>query len=185
MLSTAEITGSLRGAWQLFCNRPDGLRALDRSVTGFWRSFRVIVLLLPINAITMLAVSRMGRGTESFGDLFLGGLPVLLLDWIAFPVVMAVAAGSLGVKATYVSYVVARNWAAPISSAILAIPFILQGAGWVEPTLAVILSLIAMGLVLRYHYLILRIALGTTVPISIGLVIVDMLLSLLLVALLG
>ncbi|WP_108660740.1 hypothetical protein [Acuticoccus kandeliae] len=183
MLTPTEIRRSLNGAWLLFLGRAEGLAALDRSADGFWRSFAVILLLLPINAITLLAVSRTGETTASFQEMFFEGLPVLALDWVAFPIILALSAGMLGVKRTYVSYIVARNWMAPIAAVILAIPVVLQGAGWLGPSPAVLLSLLSMGLVLRYHYLVVRLALETTMGLSIGLVVVDLLVTLVFVGL--
>ena len=130
MLTAPEIVRSLGGAWALFLGRREGLERLDRSLAGFWRSFLVIILILPINAVSMFAASRLDNATETFDQLFWGGLPVLLVDWIAFPVLLAGAAGALGVKRTYVDYVVARNWAAPLASVLLAVPLVFQGAGF-------------------------------------------------------
>lgn len=185
MLTSAEIARSLTGAWLLFRGRGDGLLALDRSVDGFWRSFAVIILLLPLNALTTFAISRADGTGEPFDAMFLGSLPVLLLNWIAFPAALALAAKPLGIRRTYASYVVARNWAAPLVGVIFAVPFILQGAGWIETAPAVLLSLVAIAVVLRYEYVIARIALRTSIPVSIGLVIADFMLAMLLVALFG
>jgi len=184
MLSVAEIRRSLRGVWLLFFGRAEGLAALDRSVEGFWRSFAVIVLLLPLTAISVLAVTR-GDPDRAFTDLLFQQLPLMALDWVTFPIVLALAAKPLGVAAHYVTYVVARNWAAPITGAILTVPLVLEGAGWVPREGASFLSIVALILVLRYHYMILRIALKTPVSLSIGLVIADFCISLLLIGLFG
>ncbi|XWN31730.1 MAG: hypothetical protein ROR55_01015 [Devosia sp.] len=186
MFTVGEIKRSLWGAWQLFLGRPEGLAALDRSLSGFWRSFGVIIFLLPINAVATLAITRAGATDgETFNELFFDGLPVLMVDWVAFPLLLAAAAGPLGIKGNYVSYVVARNWAAPIAAAILMVPFLLQGAGWIDVNMGVILSVVGLGIVLRFHYMIVRISLGLTVPLTIGLVVADLLLTLVLVGLLG
>lgn len=182
MSAVAETVRSLNGAWLLFKARPEGLLALDRSLSGFWRSFAVIVLIVPLNALTIFAIARTNPD-ETFSDLFGNGLPILALDWVAFPLALALFAGPLGVSATYASYVVARNWAAPIASTLLMVPFLLQGAGWIGPNATMVISLAALGLVLRYHFLILRIALRTSVTVSIALTIVDVLLTLLIAGL--
>ena len=182
-MNPREITRSLGGAWQLFRGRPEGLLALDRTLGGFWRSFAVIALVVPLNAVTVLSIAR-ANGEGDFRSLFGDGLPVLAADWIAFPLALALFAGPLGVNRTYPSYVVARNWAAPIAAALVMVPFLLQGAGWIGPSGTMFLSLIAFALVLRYHFIVLRLALQTTVPISLALMLVDLLLTLLLVALL-
>jgi len=183
MPSVEEILRSLRGAAVLFLARPDGLSALDRSVGGFWRSFAAIILIVPLNAITMLALAQGSQ--ERFGGLFVSQLPVLAADWVAFPIALAIAARPLGVGAHYVSYVVARNWAAPIAAAILTVPFLLEGAGWIPRQGSAFLSLVALVIVLRYHYVILRLALQATVPIALALVMVDVLLTLVISTLIG
>lgn len=183
MPDLSEISRSLRGAAALFLGRKDGLLALDRTVDGFWRSFWVILLLLPLNAITVLAMTRVGRASDTFGALFFAQLPILVLDWIAFPIALAFAAKPMGVSANYVSYVVARNWSAPIAAAILTIPFLLQGAGWVPMNGAALLSLVALVVVLRYHYVVVRLALGAAMPMAIGVVAGDLILTLLIIAL--
>lgn len=182
MLSFRSIGGGLGGAWQLFLGRPQGLEALDRSVDGFWRSFAVVLLLVPINAVTLLAAARIEGATVSVKTVLVDALPLLLADWVIFPITLALAAGWLEVKRTYVSYVVARNWAAPIAATIVAVPVVVQGAGWLGAEAAAWASLLAVTIVLRYHYLVLRIALRTSVPVSIALVVIDLVLSLLLVA---
>jgi hypothetical protein len=182
MLTVTEIVRSLGGAWELFLGRAEGLTRLDRSLGGFWRSFLVILLILPINAVSMLAVSRVGTTGETFDQLFWGGLPVLFLDWVAFPALLAAVAGPLGVKRTYVDYVVARNWASPLAAALLAVPLLLQGAGFLPSGVATLLSLVALAVVLRYHFMIVRFALRTTIPISIGVVVADVFLSIFIVA---
>ena len=185
MLGLSEINRSLRGAVQLFFGRKEGLQAMDRSVEGFWRSFAVIFILLPINAIVVFAIARSSTSGADFRGLFMEQLPLLILDWVAFPVALAMAAGPLGVSAKYVSYVVARNWSAPVAGGILAIPYILQGAGWIPVNGAALLSLIAIIVVLRYGYVVLRLALGTTMAVSAGLVVADLALTLVLIAIFG
>lgn len=182
MLTPEEIARSLGGAWQLFLGRPEGLQRLDRSLGGFWRSFLVIFLILPVNAVAMLAASRLEIATETFDELFWGGLPVLFVDWIAFPVLLALAAGPLEVKRTYVDYVVARNWASPIAASLLAIPLVLQGGGIIPEAMATLLSLVGMALVLRYHFIILRTALKVTIPTAVTLLVFDVVLSIFIVA---
>ncbi|MEM0907252.1 MAG: hypothetical protein AAGJ94_07810 [Pseudomonadota bacterium] len=185
MLSIAEIIASLKGAAALFLGRPQGLDALDRSVEGFWRSFQVILLLLPINALAVFSITRTGAVNTTFSEMFFGQLPIIALDWVAFPAILALAAKPLGIAAHYVSYVVARNWAAPIASSIMTVPLLLEGAGWVPPVGGSLLFLVGLIVILRYHYMIVRISLGTPVGFSVGLVAADLLLTLLFSSLLS
>lgn len=181
--SLGEIQRSLSGAWDLFLGRPQGLDKLDRSVEGFWRSFGVIVLLLPIHALSLWADARLRErdGSEGLGDPSSFDLVAeyarLGLDWIAFPALLAAFAGVLGIGATYVSYVVARNWAAPIGMTIALTPLVLEAVGVLPQGLGGLLFLIAVAVVLRYHFMILRIALKADLPLAIALLLTDLALS--------
>lgn len=182
-MSAAEISRSLGASWEFFRGRPGGLALLDRTIEGFWRSFGVILLVLPINALTMFAVSRIDDTDQPVGSLFVDGLPILVLDWVAFPVLLAILARPLDVSQSYVSYVVARNWAAPLAAVMLMVPFVLEGAGWTGPATTAFLSIIALALVLRLHYVILRLALRAGVGLAIALLVGDVMLTLFIVAL--
>ncbi|WP_146619907.1 hypothetical protein [Acuticoccus sediminis] len=183
-MTGAEVARSLEGAWRLFRNRPDGLTLLDRSVDGFWRSFTALLFVIPIDAISLLALSRIAV-QPPFGQAILERLPTLAIDWIAFPIILALMAKPLGVTKTYVSYVVARNWAAPLSWIIVTIPILLQGAGFLGGQLAIIATIVSLMVAVRYHYLILRIALGVTVEVAVALVVVDLVVSFMIVAMTG
>jgi len=172
---------SLEGAWRLFRNRPDGLDLMDRSVDGFWRSFGALLFVLPIDAISILALSRISV-QPAFGEAFASRLPVVALDWVLFPIVLALAAKPLGITRRYVTYIVARNWAAPISWVIVTIPILLQGAGFIDEQLAVIATIAALLVAIRYHYLVVRIALQVTREIALALVAADLILSFLIIS---
>mgnify|MGYP001208676618 CR=1 FL=1 len=186
MSSREEILRSLGGAWALFLNRPEGMRALDTSIDGFFRSFGVIFLLAPLYAVSVLAEIRL---------LQLDGVPVatfpytwyfawkfvgLAVDLLAFPIVLALIARPLGLARHYVPYVVARNWTSPIAMSLSILPSVLFASGLIGQELAAILFLAVAIVVIRYLYLVVRIALQTALIMSIGIVVFDLLLSLVL-----
>ncbi|MEM7693629.1 MAG: hypothetical protein AAF318_04210 [Pseudomonadota bacterium] len=176
-----EAIRSLSGAALLFVGRQEGLDRLDRTFRGFWRSFLAIGLLIPLNFVASAAVDAGGRGGRDFAD----QLPLIVLDWLLFPLILALVAEPLGIARRYVSYVVARNWAAPIAATLLTIPLILEGAGWVPALGGALLSVVALGLALRYHFMVVRLSLGVPVMFAIGLVAADFLLTIVLVSFLG
>ena len=71
-MDRAEIARSLTGAWRLFLGRPDAMRFFDTSVDGFWRSFRAIILVAPLYALTALAdrhdILTDANPTDDFGN---------------------------------------------------------------------------------------------------------------------
>jgi hypothetical protein len=184
MITSAEIRRSLEAAWLLFLNRADAMRRFDISVEGFWRSFQAILLILPIYALTVIVDERQLL-TDSVAEpdfsepLFLAGRALALgIDWVAFPIIFAAVAPMLGLARAYAGYIVARNWAAVIA----AVPFgaiaLLTILGLLGKEFAAVLSLIAIGVVLRYNFVVARTALGVTAGPAIALVAADFVLSL-------
>ncbi|MDQ0316650.1 hypothetical protein [Amorphus orientalis] len=186
MIPTREEIGrSLGGAWALFLNRREGMQAFDVSIDGFFRSFGAIFLLLPPYAISVLAEARLlqvggAASVEAFpmGWFFAWKMLGLAIDWIALPVVLVILARPLGFGPRYIPFVVARNWASPISLSLSVLPAILFASGLVGQEFAAILFLIVIVVVVRYQYLITRIALELAIAPTIGIVVLDLLLSL-------
>lgn len=184
MLDREEIRRSLTGAWDLFLDRPDAMRAFDVSVEGFWRSFRVIVLLLPAYFLTTMAEQIMLSETavETAGPggtaLFLDSVVGLGLDWIALPVVLALAARPLGIQRNYAAFIVARNWGAVIALTPFGVIGLLVILGLLNAEIANFLMLASLMVVLRYNFLIARRALDVGIGFAIGIVILDLAVSL-------
>lgn len=184
MPTREEIVRSLGGAWALFFNRREGMQAFDTSADGFFRSFAVIVLLLVPYSISVLAEVRLlqldGAPVDGFPMVwfFTWKLVGLGVDWITYPIVLAVLARPLGLASRYARFVVARNWTSPIALSLSVLPAILFAAGLIGQEIAAILFLVVVVLVIRYQYLVTRIALGTGIAPTVGLVVLDLLLSL-------
>ena len=187
MLSTQEISRSLTGALMLVKGRREGMAAFDLSLTGFWRSFGAVFLILPIYVITMVAqrhvlISDTELTAEAFPDnaFFVGNLIGFFLDWIAFPILAALIARPIGFADRYVPFIVARNWTSVIAILPYSIPIVLYSLGILTPELTTILTLAAILFVLYYRFVVTRISLDATVSLALGLVVLDLVLSLVL-----
>ena len=186
MITGLEIRAALEGSWHLLRNRPQGMAYFDQSIQGFWRSFQVIFLLLPLAVISSAAERRLiltesdalerGFSDGSFWTSMALGLGI---DWIALPVILAALAGPLGVSSRYVPFVVARNW----TSLLTAVPYVaialLYLMGLIAAGTMVFLSLICLVAVLWYRFLVTRISLQAGVGLAIGIVVLDVVVSLL------
>lgn len=179
-----EIHRSLAGSWQLFMGRAEGMRAFDVSIDGFWRSFGVIVLLCVPYAITVVAEQRIidEEATLVLGDFsqqayVLAKAIGFVLDWVCYPVLVALLARPLAISAHYVPYIVARNWTSAIAILPYVVPALLYNFGLISATTTMFLTLVAIGFVLRYRYVVARIALHAPVGLAIGLVVLDTVLS--------
>ncbi|MCB1490134.1 MAG: hypothetical protein KDJ88_22075 [Bauldia sp.] len=184
MLDRDEIVRSLTGAWYLFFDRPDAMRYFDLSVEGFWRSFRAILLLLPAYVLSTLAervitlANTPVGGEQDAAFFFLDSVVGLGLDWIALPILLALAARPLGIQRTYAAFIVARNWASVIALVPYGFIGLLVIAGIVDMEMANILMFVALVVVLRYNFLVARRALDVGIGFAIGIVILDLAVSL-------
>jgi len=180
-----QASSALLGALDLFLGRREGLRRFDFSLDGFWRSFGAILYVLPFFAINVAVEHRL-RPPDLMvtgpSDLVfvLSRLLDLGLDWVMMPLLLAAFARNLGIARTYASYIVVRNWASVVMSAPQALIALLAGLGFLPLDFAAILSLAVIGVMLRYHYQIVGLTLGKTVPFKIALVVFDVALSLVL-----
>lgn len=185
MITRDEIVRSLTGAWEIFLDRPDAMSRFDVSVEGFWRSFQAILLVIPSYLVVAFAersllLTMATENTVPLGDegFFAAKAVALAVDWVALPLVMAVAAGPFGIADRYVAFVVARNWAAVLIMLPYAAIAILFGLGFFGTSLASFLSLAVLIVALRMQFQVARRSLEVPVAFAIAVVVFDFVLSL-------
>jgi hypothetical protein len=179
-----DLRQNLAGAWDVMLGRRQGLAKLDLSIEGFWRSFAALVLVIPFNVLALLSQRRLleeSGATETAA--LANGIGVeaiaLLADWITFPIVFAGLARPLGLAARYVPFIVARNWAAVIVSAMIAVVHAAHVVGILPSSLAPMFLLVTIAIALRFAYVIARTTLDVSAATAIGIVALDFLISLL------
>jgi hypothetical protein len=184
MLKGDEISRSAGAAVALFKGDPQGLRRLDVSYDGFWRSFQVIFLLLPVFGVLILSerallIAHLPVTEETFPSeaFVVSRLFGFALDWVAYPIVLALLARPLDLTRRYVPLVIALNWAALVAAIPAVTPHLLLLLGLVGEETAAVLHIVALGIVLRYQFMVVRIATDCPVGFSIGLVALNFLLS--------
>ena len=178
MPSYAEIQRSVQGAWLLAHGDTRGMALLDLSLEGFWKSFAAALLVAPAYAIVLLdQYSVIGWPEHVAGTVFAEAVS-FALGWLAFPIITAFLTRLLGLSARYVPLIVANNWSAVVQVALYTAVVLV---GTLLPaqlrTLALFLATIA---VLTYQWFVIRTALGTTNATAFGLVVVDILTSIVL-----
>ena len=186
MLNADEIRRSLVGSWALLRGRPDGMNAFDLSVDGFWRSFQVFFLLLPPFVVSLLAerrliLSEIPVPSDEFPDgrFAVAQLFGFAIDWVMLPLLLAVLARPLAISHGYAAFIVARNWTSLIAVIPFTLPALLYLLDIVTAPVMIVLTLAAMAIVMHYRYQVARIALKAPVGLAIGVVVLDLLLSLL------
>ena len=53
MIDREEINRAMRGSWALALSDPDGLQYFENSFDAFWRSFQVILIVVPVYLLMM------------------------------------------------------------------------------------------------------------------------------------
>ncbi|MCP4383894.1 MAG: hypothetical protein GY798_21220, partial [Hyphomicrobiales bacterium] len=167
----------MTGAWALFLDRPDALRHFDFSVEGFWRSFRAIVLVIPVYLIIVLSQPATEANTAP-SAMVVDVVLRLALDWVTLPIVLALAARPLGLEARYGAFVVARNWGSVLATAPLGVIGALVLVGLLGSEIANLLTIITVLVMLRYMYLIARRTLNVGPGGAVGIVVLDFAISL-------
>jgi hypothetical protein len=176
------VRDNLAGALEVMFGRHEGLNKLDTSLEGFWRSFAAFVLVLPFAVIALMSQEQLaalgaetgGAAESSFGV----ELAVLVVDWLAFPLLFALLARPLGLGPRYVPFIVTRNWASVVVGAMMAAVHALFLVGILPGQAAVLILLAFIGMALRFSYVIARIALEVPLRTALPIVVFDFLLSL-------
>ncbi len=176
----ANLPANLSGAWDVMTGRTEGLRKLDLTIDGFWASFSAVVLILPV-ALIALASERVALQVTG-GDVaaLTGGYVVLrliavIVDWLAFPAILALLSRPMGIAARFVPYIVARNWAAVLVAAMFAVPHLFHALGVLPTGMLPFALLLLFGIAVWFSYVIVRTAMQVPPVLAIPIVILEIL----------
>ena len=181
----AEIERALRGTVKLMRRDPAGRFLFDTSLDGFWRSFLVIVIALPLLLPAVLA-DRAYVLAHPETDAIMVSATVfyfieavsVLLGWIAFPLAMLPIARWYGLGGRYLPYIAVHNWATllpliPFSAA--ATLYLLGGLSLAGLSMA---AFLVLGVELYLRFQVARLVAGVDPAIAAALTILDFLLGL-------
>lgn len=180
MPSREYVFRSVYGAWRLARLDPAGMNFFDLTIAGFWRSFFVAVLVVPFYIVLALldypSYAEAGVDTALY---LLVKLVSYVVGWAAFPLAMLFLARLLSLGAYYVPFIIAYNWAVTIQMAAF-LPLALLGVSGVLPeSLHALLAMAVTVAVLFYQWFVARTALGASALTAAGIVLVDVLLTVL------
>lgn len=175
MPSYPEIARSVQAALLLARGDPRGMALLDLSVEGFWRSFAAAVIVAPAYILVLLDQYRLLGWPEHPWPTAVAETASYLLGWVAFPLAAILLTRLLGLSARYVPLIVANNWSTVVQVALYTAVVLV---GMILPAQLRTTALFAATLaVLTYQWFVIRTALATTGVIALGLVVIDVLLS--------
>jgi len=105
-----EFVYVLRGLSRLVQFDIGGLGYFDRSIEGFWRSFRVALLIAPFSAIIIPYELELIRPTAGWQHIMLTEILSYIVGWVLFPTVAYEICRLMNRETEYPGYIVVYNW---------------------------------------------------------------------------
>jgi branched-subunit amino acid transport protein AzlD len=169
---------ALSGALRLARGDRGGLACFDRSLDGFWRSFRAAAITYPLYLVLLTMRVSVADWQRS------GGWRIVIVEtigyvvaWVAFPLIMLEVTRWIGRANRFFDFMVPYNWCQVPQSAL----FVLVGVGTESQMLnhqaGASLDIVAAIATLIYEWYIARVALEITGSTAVFVVLVDLVLG--------
>jgi hypothetical protein len=110
MPTIVEFVYVLRGLRRLIQFDVGGLGYFDRSIEGFWRSFRAALLLAPLYSIIIPLNLELIKPTVGWQHIMIIEILAYIVSWLLYPLVAYEICRLIGREAEYPGYIVVYNW---------------------------------------------------------------------------
>jgi len=166
------------GALRLARGDRGGLSCFDRSVEGFWRSFRAAVISYPLYLV-LLSMRVTVAEWERSGALLIVTVETIayVIAWAAFPLLILGVAQRIGRAHRFFDFMVPYNWSQLPQSVLFVLVGLETESGVLGAEPAQTIEVAAAVAVLVYEWFIARVALDTTALAAVFVVFVDLLLG--------
>lgn len=173
-----EVRLALLGALRLARGDRGGLSCFDRSLDGFWRSFRAAFIAYPLYLLLVTMRVTVAEWERS-GGLWIAAVETIayVIAWSAFPLIMLAVTRRLDRPDRFFNFMVPYNWAQVPQSALFVLIGLESESGVLGGPAASALETAAVIAVLVYEWYIARVALDTTVYGAAFVVLVDLVLG--------
>ena len=173
-----EARLALAGALRLAVGDRSALACFDRSLDGFWRSFRAAVICYPLYLVLLAMRITLAEWERS------GGWHIVTVEtigyviaWVAFPLLMLNVTRVIGRAHRYFDFMVPYNWCQVPQSVLLVLVGIESETGILGAQASETIDVVAAIATLVYEWYIARIALETTGSAAAFVVLVDLVLG--------
>jgi hypothetical protein len=171
VLSAAEIARGVQGALGFLKRDATAPQHFDNTMEACLRSFRVMALVAPLYAIYLLIYYSDVTVNADGAEIAVVEAMRYIVDWLLFPVIFYEAARRRGWLDRYPRYIGALNW---INLPAMVVVIVGQGLSSVAPAaVAVVIDLGLRALLFYWFLMATRMALGTSWPISVVLLIIN------------
>jgi hypothetical protein len=180
MSLAADIRSSaLTGSLALLKGDPAAMRHFDVSVTGFWRSFLVALLLAPTLVVDIAADRRFAEAVGLAEPTWAPRVLLYLAGFAVFPAVLALLARPLALQRVFVPFIIARNWTTVLGMVPMVVAGLAFAGGFIDRSLYLFASDASLGFNLFFAYRVARIGAAAPPSLAAGLVALDLVLVLL------
>jgi hypothetical protein len=170
-----EVRLALVGALKLARGDRGGLACFDRSLDGFWRSFRAAVVAYPLYLVLLVMRVAAAQWERSGGFVIVTVETIdYVIGWVAFPLIMVGVTQRLGRAHRYFDFMVPYNWSQVPQSALFVLVGIITESGLPGAAPVQIIEIAAGTAVIVYEWFIARVALEVTAPAAALVVCVDL-----------
>ncbi|MGH7061288.1 MAG: hypothetical protein ACREFH_12935 [Stellaceae bacterium] len=168
----AELRLALAGSLRLARGDRGGLDCFDRSLDGFWRSFRAAVVVYPLYLLLLTKRPEW----QTAGDWRIVAIETIgyVISWVAFPLVMLSVTRWLGRSHRFFDFMVPYNWCQVPQSVLFVLIGLESESGMFGAPAARAIELAGAIAVLVYEWFIARVALDVTRSAAVLVVLVDL-----------
>lgn len=180
MITAPEISRSLFGAWLLARFDRNGAYLFDNTPEALLRSFWAAFIAFPAFAVLLLLRSvHVEIGVGPFWAFVTQGAGYVI-GWVAFPYLMFYVARLVGKDRFYCRYIAAYNWAVILQIALMLGVTVLTASGLVPQALGFLLMAGTVIAIFVYQGYIAHAALEVPPMGAVGIVLLDLVVSLVL-----
>jgi hypothetical protein len=173
-----EVRLALVGALRLAKGDRGGLACFDRSLDGFWRSFRAAIIAYPFYLMLLTMRVSIAEWERSGGFLIVTVETIAYVAaWAAFPLIILTVTRRIDRAHRFFDFMVPYNWSQLPQTALFVLIGIEAESGVLSASAAQAIEVAAAIAVVVYEWFIARVALDATASAAAFIVFVDLILG--------